>query len=170
MRSKSVSVRKSVIEDIDNILLVYEGAKRYMRQEGNHSQWIDGYPGHDVIEADIKAGNHYLIEDSDGNILMTFSFIIGPDPTYSYIEGGEWIDETEYGTIHRAASSGMKRGMMKKCIEFCFSRIDNIRVDTHADNLSMKRALTTLDFKKCGIIYLKDGRPRVAFQKLNRII
>lgn len=163
-----IKIRKSRKEDIERILKVYDDAKQYMRREGNMAQWVNGYPGYDVITKDILEGNHYLIEDNSGNLLMVFSFIIGRDPTYDYIEGGEWLDDSEYGTIHRAASSGMRGGMMKNCVNYCFTLIDNIRVDTHSDNKSMQNALAELGFIRCGIIYLKDGSQRLAYQKILR--
>lgn len=164
MHCAMISIRKSRVEDLERIMPVYEGAKRYMRNEGNMSQWTGGYPSEEVILRDIAAGNHYIAERENGEVLAVFTFIIGEDPTYRVIEG-KWLDDAPYGTIHRIASTGAVSGMLGKCVDFCFSLIPNIRIDTHADNRSMLAGVTWLGFERCGIIYLADGSPRVAFQK-----
>lgn len=43
---------------------------------------------------------------------------------------------------------------------------DNIRVDTHKDNLVMQHILEKRGFRRCGIIYVKDGTERIAYQRL----
>jgi ribosomal protein S18 acetylase RimI-like enzyme len=42
--------------------------------------------------------------------------------------------------------------------------IFNIRIDTHEKNVSMQRMVEKNGFKKTGIIYVKDGSPRYAYQ------
>ena len=42
--------------------------------------------------------------------------------------------------------------------------IFNIRIDTHEKNVSMRRMVEKNGFKKTGIIYVKDGSPRYAYQ------
>ncbi len=161
-----ISIRKSIPADLEKIMPVYESAKSYMRREGNMSQWTGGYPSEEVILKDMAAGNHYIMENGYGEVAGVFTFIIGEDPTYKTIEGGEWLDDSPYGTIHRIASTGKTSGLLGKCVEFCFRLIPNIRIDTHKDNRSMLNAITNLRFERCGVIYLADGSPRVAFQKL----
>ncbi len=163
--NESFSIRRSTPRDICHIMEIYDAAKLYMRKCGNFNQWTCGYPDNDTILTDIAKKNHYLAEDEEGNILMVFSFIIGSDPTYNVIEDGAWLNDRPYGTIHRIASSGLQGGMLKACVRYCANMIDNIRIDTHADNSPMQNALHNLNFNFCGIIYLPDGSPRLAFQK-----
>ncbi len=160
-----LSIRRSTPSDIDCIMQVYESAKYFMRSNGNFHQWTGGYPDKETILKDIANSNHYLAEDDEGEIMMVFSFILGNDPTYDVIEQGEWPNDRPYGTIHRIASSGMQGGMLKACVRYCATMIDNIRIDTHADNSPMLNALNKLKFKLCGIIYTSEGSPRLAFQK-----
>lgn len=143
----SLSIRLSSSRDIDSIMAVYDEAKYFMRQSGNFHQWTGGYPDRDTILSDISRRCHYLAEDDNGNILMVFSFIIGEDPTYKLIENGAWLNDRPYGTIHRIASSGLQGGMLRECVRFCATMIDNIRIDTHADNNPMQNALYRLNFK-----------------------
>lgn len=160
-----ITIRRSEAEDLDEIMPVYEAAKRFMRSRGNMTQWTGGYPSREVILRDINAGNHYVGLTADGKIAMVFTFIIGPDPTYTVIEGGEWLNNEPYGTIHRIASSGLVSGMLRGCVDFCFGVVDNIRIDTHADNLPMLSAIKRLGFTECGVIHIADGSPRTAFHK-----
>ena len=41
---------------------------------------------------------------------------------------------------------------------------DNVRIDTHADNIPMQGAIANQGFTKCGIIHVEDGSPRLAYQ------
>lgn len=159
------SIRRSAADDIDRIMEIYESAKRYMRSKGNFDQWSGGYPHRETILTDIAHWSHYIAEDEEGEILMVFTFILGEDPTYKVIENGQWLNDKPYGTIHRIASSGRRSGMMKACVDYCKEMIDNIRIDTHADNSPMQNALHRLEFSFCGLIYTRDGSPRLAFQK-----
>lgn len=161
-------IRRSVVGDIPNIMEVYESAKRFMRSRGNLTQWVGGYPSEEVIRKDIANGNHYVeVNMDDGAIDMVFSFIMGEDPTYVSIEGGEWLNDEPYGTIHRIASMGRHAGALKRCIEFCSDKINNIRIDTHCDNAPMLKAVSENGFIRCGIIHLADGSPRIAFHRYN---
>ena len=81
-----------------------------------------------------------------------------------HIEKGEWSNDLPYGTIHRIASSSKCSGVLAKCVDFCMSKISNLRLDTQSDNYPMKRAVQRLGFTRCDIIYCSDGSPREAYQ------
>ena len=40
-----MEIRKAVPKDLDIILKMYEEARRFMAENGNPNQWINGYPG-----------------------------------------------------------------------------------------------------------------------------
>lgn len=160
-----IRIRKGTNADINEIMSCYDRARQFMRDSGNHSQWINGYPSRELVIDDIAKGNNYVGYDNEGEIVMTFAFIPGDDPTYSVIEGGEWLNSLPYGTIHRLGSNGKCHGILEICVNFCMSAIGNIRLDTHADNIVMQKAAEKLGFKRCGIIYCADGSPRIAYQK-----
>lgn len=160
-----IHIRKATTNDVDAIMSCYDAARRYMRETGNHSQWINGYPSRGLVEGDIASGNGYVGETESGEIVMAFAFIIGDDPTYTVIEDGGWLNDSPYGTIHRLGSTGRRKGVLRSCVEYCMSIIGNIRLDTHADNRTMLNAVERLGFTRCGVIYCADGSPRVAFQK-----
>ena len=56
---------------------------------------------------------------------------------------------------------------MREVLRFAFTMTDNIRIDTHRDNQTMRRLLARYGFIECGIIYLANGDERLAFQLIN---
>lgn len=91
-------------------------------------------------------------------------FFPGIEPNYAKIEEGEWLNDKPYGVIHRLSSSGQRKGIADICIRWCLQQCPNVRVDTHQDNRIMQKILEN-GFQRCGIIYVEDGSPRIAFQK-----
>lgn len=158
-----MNIRRSTHADVDTILGIYESAKRYMRANGNFEQWNGPYPSAEVILNDIAGGNHYMAFDDDGQLLVVFALIFGEDPTYRVVEGGQWLNDKPYATIHRIASAGLRGGMVDAAVAYAFERVDNVRIDTHADNCPMLDALGRLGFSHIGVIRLADGSPREAF-------
>lgn len=159
-----ITIRKSQIEDLPKIIPVYDYARHFMKKTGNPNQWIEGYPSEEDILRDINAGCHYVIEHSTLDIIGTFMFNIGNDSTYDIIEG-TWLNDEKYGVIHRLASNGKYKGIAKVCFDYCFSLINNIRVDTHHDNKVMQKGILQYGFTPCGTIYCHNGTPRLAYQK-----
>lgn len=161
--SENMQIRLSGMEDMPVILAIYEDARNFMRQTGNPDQWGDGHPAIDVIKNDIKAGNSYVVEEN-GQVIGTFAFILGEDPTYARIENGAWLNQNPYGTIHRLASFHEVHGVAQLCFDWCKSQIEDIRIDTHKDNRVMQHVLEKNGFVYCGIIYVEDGSQRIAYQ------
>lgn len=156
-------IRKADFDDLDRIMYIYDCAKKYMRNTGNLTQWVNGYPSRNLIVSDIEKGQCYVCDD-DGTLHAVFVFIIGEDPTYKVIEDGEWLNNEQYGTVHRIASDGTQRGILAFCVDHCKKIIPNLRADTHNDNVPMQKALSGYGFKRCGIIHIADGSPRIAYQ------
>ena len=157
-------VRPASMMDLPRILAVYDAARIYMRNSGNPHQWGDsGYPERELLEEDIKKGRLFVIEEN-GTVRGVFAFMLGADPTYGYIEDGRWPNDQPYGTIHRIASDGKTRGIFAKAFAFAKTRADEIRVDTHKDNKTMQHVVEKQGFIRCGIIYLENGDPRIAYQ------
>ena len=158
-------IRLASRSDVPRIIAVFDAAKTYMRAQGNFVQWTGSYPDISIIEKDISDGNLYVGTDSEGDIHFVFSLIPGNDPTYSFIENGQWLNNDAYFTIHRLASDGFTANVVQQCVNFAFNLTSNIRVDTHESNRTMLKALERIGFHRCGIIYISDGTPRIAFQK-----
>ena len=143
---------------------IYDGARTFMRRSGNLTQWTGGYPSVETIHKDIAGGYLYAGFDDEGTIKFVFSLIGGDDATYTVIDGA-WPDSLPYATLHRVASDGSLRGVLELCVEFAFKTYERLRIDTHADNRPMLAAITRCGFAHCGIIYLADSSPRVAFAR-----
>ena len=159
-------VRLAQVADLDKIMPVMDAAKGIMRSDGNMNQWVGGYPSREAILADIHRNGGFVVEDS-GRITGYFAFLPSPEPTYSYIEGGEWLDEKmPYHVIHRIASYPEVHGVFSDIMEYCFSQDPNIRIDTHRENSIMRHNIAKHGFTYCGIIYLESGDERLAYQKI----
>lgn len=143
---------------------VLDAAKQIMRSSGNLNQWINGYPSEDVIKRDMDNGVGYVVAD-DGRIVGYFAFMQSPEPTYSEIFGGEWLDDSlPYHVIHRIGSYPDIHGIFKSIIDWCKAADRNLRIDTHRDNKIMRHNILKHGFVYCGVIYLESGDERLAYQ------
>lgn len=163
-----MEIRKAKIEELDEIMEIFEHARQFMAKNGNASQWGTTYPEQEIVEADIKKEECYVCVEN-GKIEATFVFFMGKvEPNYVDIYDGEWKNEAPYGTIHRVASRGRVPGISKICMDFCKSKISNLRGDTYKDNIVMQKVFAKNGFEKCGTIYLagkkEDGNARIAYQ------
>lgn len=165
-----LDIRLSVEEDIPRMMEIFDVAKEFMRRNGNMSQWGDSYPSPEVIANDIANGWSHVMLDNAGKPVATFCLMTTPEPTYSTIVDGNWLNDLPYLTIHRIASDGSRSGILKMAVEFALGLGKDIRIDTHADNHPMHNAVTRLGFTRCGIITLADGSKRTAYQLINNTI
>ncbi len=159
-----MKIRKANPEDLPTLEQLYENARERMKRSGNPHQWGDTHPPLENLIRDCEKGDSYVVTEKE-EIVGAFAFITGEDPTYKEIEGA-WINDRPYGTIHRSASNGRAKGVMSFIIDYCKDIIPNIRIDTHADNKIMRHILEKQGFTKCGVIYVSDGSPRLAYQKV----
>lgn len=157
-------IQKADISQLPRILEIYEKARVFMAESGNPDQWGTGYPPEEMIRQDIRNGKSYVNLEGD-HIRAVFYFAVEADPTYSYIEGA-WLNDAPYGVIHRIAVDGSGRGVAAECFAFAAQHCENLRIDTHEKNIPMQRCLAKNGFTRCGTIYLEDGDPRIAYQKV----
>ena len=160
----SYTVRKAVMDDLPEIEKIYAYARSFMASTGNPNQWGTTHPATSQLEQDIEQGRLNVVQDTAG-IHGVFYFWIGPDPTYGQIFDGGWHSEEDYGTIHRIAGDG-SGGILRSAVEYCSKQIRYLRIDTHEDNRVMQNALKKLGFVPCGTIYVSDGTPRIAYDRL----
>ena len=156
-------IREATLSDMPAIRAVYAAARRFMASSGNPHQWGDNKPAEELLLEDIRLGQLY-VEEGDSGVCAAFALVMGEDPTYTYIEGA-WRDTTPYGTIHRLAADGTCPGFFGRCVDFCRRQIAHLRVDTHEDNRVMRHLVEKHGFSYCGVIYLADGNPRLAFER-----
>ena len=93
-----------------------------------------------------------------------FYFAIENDPTYEIITDGAWSSDKPYGVLHRIAGDG-SGGILKAAMAFAREKSNYLRIDTHENNLVMQNALRKLGFRKCGIIFVEDGTPRIGYDR-----
>ena len=58
------------------------------------------------------------------------------------------------------------KGIATACFDWCWTQIQNLRIDTHEDNVIMRHCIEKAGFRYCGVIHLLSGDPRLAFQKI----
>lgn len=155
------NIRRAEPADLDRILEIYEIARKFMVENGNPTQWKDGYPAREMLEADIRLERLFVVEEED--ICGVFMFTVGDDPTYAHI-AGSWRSSEPYGVIHRIA--GVGGGIFAAALEYCTEQIYHLRIDTHADNKPMQHAVEKAGFSRRGIIYVADGTPRIAYDRI----
>lgn len=159
-------IRKAVSADLPAILNIYDRARGFMAANGNPSQWGSTYPPTQLVEEDIGLGRLF-VDTEQSRVCGVFMFALGDDPTYAHIEDGAWLDCSAYGVIHRVAADGTVPGLLKRCLAFCRERCSHLRMDTHADNHPMQERLAAQGFTRCGIVYMEDGSPRLAYEWLS---
>ena len=126
--------RGATRSDLPEILKIYARARETMAAAGNPTQWGTSFPPQELLEEDIDS-NRLFLYLVNGELEAVFAFILGPDPTYAVIEDGKWLNDTlPYGTIHRLASAGKRKGVATDVITWCLEHCESLRADTHADN------------------------------------
>ena len=158
-------IRKAIESDLLEIKSIVAKARELMKSSGNVNQWVDGYPSSEVLLSDIRSGNAYLLL-RENKAVAYFAMIDGPDPTYNLITKGSWLNDDSYGVLHRIASNGEAKGVFKEILFHASEYYSNIRIDKHHDNKIMQRLLEQNEFMYCGIIFLADGSPRLAYQRI----
>lgn len=158
-----MTIRSSILSDIPRLQEVFAVARQFMRATGNPNQWAESYPSVDQLTADIERGDSFVCIH-EGRIVATFVLRGGIDPTYTIIYDGAWKNENPYATIHRIASTGEVKGIFDVVMNFALRTYGTIRIDTHRDNVVMRRLVERKGFEYCGIIHCWNGDERLAFQ------
>lgn len=157
-----IEIVSAQIDDIDTVLRIYETARAFMIKSGNPDQWKNSYPPYSCIAEDIKNGNLYLLKNN-GIADAVFFFAKGPDAIYNEING-KWLNDRPYSVIHRVASAGRTKGVLKIITEWCLTRCDNIKIDTHFDNKVMQHCLAKLGYTCCGTVVIPEFGEMKAYQ------
>lgn len=158
-------IRQAIESDLLEIKSIVAKARKLMKASGNVNQWVDGYPSSEVLLSDIRNGKAYLLL-RENKAIAYFAMTDGPELTYNFIAEGNWLNDDIYGVLHRIASNGEAKGVFKEILLYASEHYSNIRIDTHHDNKIMQRLLEKNGFVYCGIIFLADGSPRLAYQRI----
>ena len=158
-----MKIRKTMLPDLTAVMQIYAQARAFMRENGNPTQWGESYPEEDLILEDIVNDRSFVCTDDTGNILGTFMFFEGEEPSYQVIFDGSWPDDKPYGVLHRVASAPGTHGVGSRILDWAFQTCGHVRIDTHRDNRPMQSLLKKKGFRYCGKIYIEDGTERIAF-------
>lgn len=158
------TIRKAVSQDLPRIREIYGIARKFMRENGNLTQWGVGDEPETLIEEDVRLGQLYILADEE--VHAVFAFIIGEDPIYLKIEQGAWKSDKPYAAVHRVASDGTVRNILGQVMDYCTRQMPHLRIDTHEDNKVMQHVLEKYGFVRCGIVCVPDGSPRIAYELL----
>ncbi|EOS60079.1 hypothetical protein C815_01646 [Firmicutes bacterium M10-2] len=155
-------IRKANLNDLKVLDRLYAKARHFMHTHGNPDQWNEGKPNHiDLFENIIRDELYVVVEKEQ--IIGCFALIEGIDPTYTYIDG-EWLNSKPYAAIHKVASAVGAKGVGSEILTYCKQVFDNLKIDTHANNVFMQRCIQRNGFVRTGIIYLANKEPRIAYQ------
>ena len=163
-----MKIRKSKKSDVLQIVEIINQAKAYLK-ENDIPQWQNGYPDACDVLDDIQKGGAYCAREN-GEVIGYAYISSLVEPNYTVIDGA-WFNDDPYIVIHRICIASNRKGkniaslFVEKAKEIGREQgIFNIRIDTHEKNVSMRRMVEKNGFKKTGIIYVKDGSPRYAYQ------
>ena len=147
-------IREFHPSDKDAVLAIWRQGRSFLSENGVN-QWQKGdYPGEEEFLID-SARERGRVVVKDGEIVGAFAFTLTPELSYSSLSGSWDTEEGEYLTLHRTAVREDRRGegIMGAILSFALVLArDNgkksVRVDTHQDNASMRKAL-----EKNGFLY-----------------
>lgn len=155
-----IYLRKSVPEDLNEIMKIIDEAKMLLKKDGS-PQWQDGHPDRKQFETDINNGFNWVLMVGN-EIAGTATLTSQIEDDYKDIEG-EWRGDDHYLTIHRVAIASHFRGMqLSKQI---FSNLltvgrtlgySDFRIDTHPVNVRMQKLITDFGFEKRGVVHVED--------------
>ena len=174
-----MNIRATTPQDLDTVMAIIEEARGTIAALGIN-QWQNGTPNRAMITEDMALGQGRVVTDDDGVVMGTFALIYTGEPTYDTIYDGAWHapdfaadGSIAYIAIHRVAISVARRGsgISTAIIRYAeeYARIlgkTSLRIDTHEGNVVMRRMLEKHGFVHRGTIYLQNGDPRVAYEKI----
>lgn len=167
-----MNILNANINNISSILNIFNEAKKYIKSQGFDQWQNDDYPNEAILKRDITKDSGYILCDND-KIIGYMALLLDIEPTYSTISSGKWESDFDYATIHRVALSDEYRGKKLSNLLFDFAEklciqknIRSLRVDTHEQNIPMKKMLKKRKYKHCGIITLENNEKRIAYEKL----
>ena len=161
-------IRNARPSDWDDIMEIYAIARGFMKTAGNPTQWGDTEPPIEWLDVDIERKELYVCADGD-DVYGVFMFMMRDEPFYHHPIEGEWLNDEPYGTVHRIASHGSRKGVFVEAINFCKSKMDNVRIDTHPNNLTMQNCCEKNGFTRCGLLTVKrDGSRRIMYHWIKK--
>lgn len=175
LKEEAFDFRLSTIEDVPEIGVIVNQAKKYLKEQGS-PQWQDGHEPHAaVIREDIKKKASYVLT-LNGEIVGTVALIAEKDPIYEAIDG-KWQGNGPYVSLHHVAVSqnyrgkGLGKTLLTSAIQQAqLLGFEDIRIDTYPANQPMLTLINKLGFVYCGMIFFPfEHGERKAFQLLQSL-
>jgi len=157
-----MEVRRIQGNDIERVMDIYDVSRDFMIKSGNQTQWPAHYPNPELLKSDVAKDGYVVVEDNE--IIGVF-VLSGSEEAYDTIDGA-WLNDEPYGTIHRLASGGARKGVGQFILDWCLDKVGNIRIDTHEHNIPMRKLLEKNGYEYCGKVVYEGYGERLAFQKL----
>jgi GNAT superfamily N-acetyltransferase len=164
--------RKGQISDLPRMMEIVGQAQISIGKLGI-DQWQNGYPSEEIIRNDIENGYSFVLTSDAGEVVAIASLIYNYEPTYDKIYDGAWLSEGEFIVVHRMAvaeehkKKGIASHLLKEVeMQAITKNIPSFKIDTHEGNIPMRRTFESNGFVYCGRIFLRDGNPRVGYEKL----
>lgn len=165
-----MKIRKANLEDIDNIMHMYNSCVRGMIDEGIN-QWDSTYPNKQIILNDIKYSTFFVVEIKK-EIVAGINIDKNQDYTYKSIK---WHDTTNsFLVVHRLAvkKEYWNKKIGKKLMLFTEelvinNKLNSIRLDTYSGNQKAMNFYSRLGYKNMGSIQLKINKDHYfCFEKI----
>lgn len=159
--------RVAEMSDLAQMMNIVHQAQEDLKEMGVQ-QWQNGYPNETVLCDDILKKKAIVIADE-----QVFGFmVVSMNDEVTYDPLTTWVKD-EYLVLHRFAvdrtvqRQGIASQMIDAAKQMAYQhQIGSIRIDTHEKNVKMRRFLEKNHFEERGIIFLKDGSPRIAYELL----
>lgn len=165
-----MKIRKANLEDIDNIMHMYNSCVRGMIDEGIN-QWDSTYPNKQIILNDIKYSTFFVVEINK-EIVAGINIDKNQDYTYKTIK---WYDTSNsFLVVHRLAvkKEYWNKKIGKKLMLFTEelvinNKLNSIRLDTYSGNQKAMNFYSRLGYKNMGSIQLKINKDHYfCFEKI----
>lgn len=170
----NIYLRRARQDDLPKVKEIIEGAKKTLRDRGV-DQWQRGYPNEAILEQDLAEGINYVLL-LDGEVVGTAALQQGYDKNYQDITNGKWDGDSDvtYSIIHRIAVEPGHQGqhlsaaLIQQLMTMSYSLgYEDVRIDTHPENLVMQHVIKANGFVEKGIITMdEDKGDRKAYQIL----
>ena len=150
-------LRKTKIEELEQVMKIIEDGRTFLREQGIN-QWKHGEPSRETIINVINEGVSYVFEKS-GEIVAT-AMLSSFDEDYEKYPT-LWTTNSSYLAIHRilTASDFRNQGIAREMMEAIYllakaKTIHFLKIDTHLNNKTIRKFLSSFGFIKKEIIKL----------------
>jgi RimJ/RimL family protein N-acetyltransferase len=136
-------------------------------------QWQGSEPSLKTITEDIDKNRYYLLHVNGQPVGGTA--ILTDEPAYNTLLSGAWLNQEAYLVLHRFFISPLFQRQhygqyLLMSVETLMRKppfkVHNIRIDTHALNLPMRRLLKRMAYNLCGEVELPNAGQRLVYHKV----